>query len=439
VLGEWFAYLNADPHCEQKFLWVVESFAEVELPSPWTSYKGVGSIVCYLNNETNETTWKHPFYDYFAQLLDHCRKASTEEHIKLRINRMLWTYEADCAADLATQQPLLSPKYIRNMGDILECDLRTEPFLVNTMKTFLKAFSQQYRLEEDIEIQEIKWCREIAENERQKAAISHDLALEDCDPSNDESKKIDPAVHAQIYCVDCGVLAVMFCTTCQDSLCEDCFGRLHSKGNRRNHEFNNIIPCSFCQVYPAKLQCTYTFGNFCHECYARKHVKTLPKFLDLKPLKIDYRMKSSGSVPIVQKSQGKYYDPHRDNPSSIVFRESTLDENWHSFYDLRGAMYYYNFQTNESMRRETERVIESDPMENRTLLNLSQDHRPRSLKFYSSPIKVVEKNETPRKHHHHGHDHGHDKTPGKDGGHAGHAAGTPSTAAPDSPVMQESP
>ena len=54
------------------------------------------------------------------------------------------------------------------------------------------------------------------------------------------------------------------------------------------------------------------------------------RFLDLKPLKIDYRMKSSGSVPIVQKSQGKYYDPHRDNPSSIVFRESTLDENWHS-------------------------------------------------------------------------------------------------------------
>merc|ERR1719352_884448 len=202
VLGEWFAYLNADPHCEQKFLWVVESFAEVELPSPWTSYKGVGSIVCYLNNETNETTWKHPFYDYFAQLLDHCRKATTEEHIKLRINRMLWTYEADCAADLATQQPLLSPQYIRNMGDILEADLRTEPFLVNTMKTFLKAFSQQYRLEEDIDIQEIKWCREIVENERQKAAISHDLTVEDTTVA-EEMRKIEPGVHAQIYCVDC--------------------------------------------------------------------------------------------------------------------------------------------------------------------------------------------------------------------------------------------
>lgn len=74
-------YLNADEQGDAPFSaskpwrsvaflssgWVVESFAEVELPEPWTSFKGVGSVVCYLNNETNETTWKHPFYDYFAR------------------------------------------------------------------------------------------------------------------------------------------------------------------------------------------------------------------------------------------------------------------------------------------------------------------------------------------------------------------------------------
>ena len=47
--------------------WVVQSFAEVELPAPWTSYKGIGSIVCFLNHHTNKTTWKHPFYDYFFE------------------------------------------------------------------------------------------------------------------------------------------------------------------------------------------------------------------------------------------------------------------------------------------------------------------------------------------------------------------------------------
>ena len=29
------------------------------------------------------------FYDYFAQLMDHCKRATIEEHIKLRLNRML--------------------------------------------------------------------------------------------------------------------------------------------------------------------------------------------------------------------------------------------------------------------------------------------------------------------------------------------------------------
>merc|ERR1719473_2349035 len=114
-LAEWFSYLNADVDVDKSYTWVVESFADVELPPPWTSYKGVGSIVCYLNNETNETTWKHPFYDYFAQLLDHCRRANREEHIKLRINRMLWNYEAEAGSDVQSQQPLISPKYVKQM------------------------------------------------------------------------------------------------------------------------------------------------------------------------------------------------------------------------------------------------------------------------------------------------------------------------------------
>lgn len=33
-----------------------EAFANVELPNPWGSYKGVGDVVCFLNEETNETS-----------------------------------------------------------------------------------------------------------------------------------------------------------------------------------------------------------------------------------------------------------------------------------------------------------------------------------------------------------------------------------------------
>jgi len=38
--------------------------------------------------------------------------------------------------------------------------------------------------------------------------------------------------------------------------------------------------------------------------------------------------------------------------------ESTLGEEWHAFYDLRGVKYYYNFTSGESMRRPHERFID---------------------------------------------------------------------------------
>ncbi|CAK0890797.1 unnamed protein product [Prorocentrum cordatum] len=155
-LEEWYAYLNADEEADAEYRWVVESFAEVELPHPRTSFKGVGSVVCYLNNDTNETTWKHPFYDYFAQLLNHCRRSTPEEHIKLRINRVLWSYEAESQTDVQSQMPLVSPKYVKVLADILKCDLNEEPYMVRTLKTFLKAFSQMYH-EGELDTQEA--CR----------------------------------------------------------------------------------------------------------------------------------------------------------------------------------------------------------------------------------------------------------------------------------------
>ncbi len=82
---EWFSYLELDPIDSAELTWVVQSFAEVELPAPWTSYKGVGSIVCFLNHQTGKTTWKHPFYDYFSQLKDFTIRAPAEE-----VSSMYW-------------------------------------------------------------------------------------------------------------------------------------------------------------------------------------------------------------------------------------------------------------------------------------------------------------------------------------------------------------
>jgi hypothetical protein len=355
-LEEWYAYLNADEEADAEYKWVVESFAEVELPHPWTSFKGVGSVVCYLNNETNETTWKHPFYDYFAQLLNHCRRSTTEEHIKLRINRVLWAYEAESQTDVQAQMPLVSPKYVKVLADILKCDLNEEPFMVRTLKTFLKAFSQMYH-EGELDTQEVKWCLEIVNNERSKDQVAKQIPHE-----VDPAEQLDAGRTGQLYCIECGNTATCFCPECGDCFCEACFERLHAKGNRTKHEPNHFILCAICKVMPAKLQCTYTRGKYCVDCFRKKHVKTLPKFLDLKPLKIDYKRSANPLNANAESNDIVFQVMDQDPEAKNAFSkpcplETTLGEQWHAFYDLRGVKYFYNFGTQESMRRPAEELV----------------------------------------------------------------------------------
>jgi len=364
-IEEWFAYLNADEKGDEEYRWVVESFAEVELPQPWTSFKGVGSVVCYLNNETNETTWKHPFYDYFAQLLNHCRRSTREDHIKLRINRVLWSYEAESQTDLQSQMPLVSPKYVKILADILGPDLIEEPYMVRTLKTFLKAFSQMYH-EGELDTQEVKWCLEIVENERAKQAVARQMPYE-----TDPTEQLDTGA-GQVYCIECGTVADCYCPECGDCLCQGCFERLHVRGNRAEHEPNYFVPCAICKVNPAKLQCTYTRGKYCTDCYTKKHAKTLPKFLELRPLRIDYKRSAkkdreelaqfNGQQAVVEAVGGvtlpEETDPElKDAFSKPAPLETTLCEKWQAFYDLRGVKYYYNFETQESMRRPQDELL----------------------------------------------------------------------------------
>lgn len=375
-IEEWFAYLNADENADKDYSWVIESFAEVELPDKWTSFKGVGSIVCYLNNNEedpayNETTWKHPFYDYFAQLLNHCRRATREEHIKLRINRILWSYEAESQTDVQHQMPLVSPKYVKTLGEILDCDLKEEPFMVRTLKTFMKAFSQMYH-EGELDTQEVKWCLEIVENERAKDAVAKQGLDED------ESEAIDPSATGQLYCVECDLVATCYCPECQDAFCEQCNDKLHKTGNRSRHIPNHIIPCHICKVMPAKLQCTYTRMNFCVECYNKKHAKTLPKFLDLKPLKIDYRTNALRVNAKANELEDNGPPPGmeievKDSFSKPAPLETTLGEKWHAFYDLRGVKYYFNFETEESMRRPQDELIKAEEAADHALVVEKQE------------------------------------------------------------------
>jgi len=274
-------------------------------------------------------------------------------------------------------------------------DILEEPYMVRTLKIFLKAFCQQYRLEEELSEQEIRWSLDIVENERRKAEIQASLKGKDVDfvgEDKDDVDPMDPHVHKQVYCVECQKLATSFCIDCMDPFCEECFFRIHQKGQRRQHEFNYLSPCAICAVYPAKLQCTYTFGLFCHECYARKHVKVLPRYLDLKPVLIDYTKRGGASgfgAPMLKGGAAR-----RGKELSGY----SLNEDWHTFFDLRGCPYYFNFRTREAMRR-AEPAVSSDTkisvtraeQKERLLINLAQAKENRKLVHFSRKRTDAEK------------------------------------------------
>lgn len=153
--------------------------------------------------------------------------------------------------------------------------------------------------------------------------------------------------------------------------------RIHEKGHRRNHEFNFLNPCSLCQVYPAKLQCTYSFGLFCHECYARKHVKTLPKFLDLKPVRVDYRVPGGAEGWRVGREAKK-------RPPAAA----KLGAEWHTFFDPRGQEYHHNFNTGEFGRRPNKATPPGERQRTEAqetyLKSIAEAKGGRKLKIYSN-------------------------------------------------------
>jgi hypothetical protein len=219
--------------------------------------------------------------------------------------------------------------------------------MVRTLKTFLRAFSQMYH-EGELDTQEVKWCLEIVQTERKKIEVARCI-----DNEVDPTALLDSGEPGVIFCINCGLNATCYCPECEDCLCQECYDRLHMKGNRTLHKPNHFILCAKCKVMPAKLQCTYTRGKYCIDCYTNHHAKTLPTFLDLKPLKIDYKKSQNEAQGLAAAAAASsiLIPEDKETFSKAAPLETTLGEKWHAFYDLRGVKYYYNFESQESLRR----------------------------------------------------------------------------------------
>lgn len=357
---EWRKYLRIDPY-EKVTQWLVKAFKETELPKPWTCYKGVGSIVCYIRSDVGQVTWKHPFYDYFRQLRDFCRQATPEEVMQVRVNRLLWSYEATRVETEHYQEPLVSPEYVQKLADIFGYNVATEGCLVRNLKAQLKVFAKSYREKQDIDLTDVIDCAETLQLDAGKYI---EMRREWESPQGDVTFELHDLSNGRKKCVDCGTVALSFCLECKDYLCLDCYDALHRNGARRNHAPFRLVPCSLCVTMPAKLHCTFTDKSLCHECYAVKHIKLLPPDgKENQPRQIDYKQQYVRYATFAKQRQQDALASSKGllknlpgTPEVDESYDSVLSTDWHPFYDSRGVKYYHNFSTGERMRQSPRRV-----------------------------------------------------------------------------------
>mmetsp|Transcript_34940 Transcript_34940/g.81755 ORF Transcript_34940/g.81755 Transcript_34940/m.81755 type:complete len:623 (+) Transcript_34940:118-1986(+) len=354
---EWSQYLRVDPG-DKATRWLVQAFAETELPKPWSCYKGIGSIVCFIHADSGEVTWRHPFYEHFQQLHEFCKTASREEVMKVRINRLLWSYEASRVETEHDQEPLLCPDNIIRLAQIFGFSAKRQGYLVRNLKAFLKVFSRSYREKQDIDINDVIRCFDVLSLDVDKHV---EMRREWESAANREVDfDLNQLASGKKKCVNCNTVALCFCLECKDYLCLNCYDSLHNKGARRDHAPFRLVTCELCDTMPAKLHCNFTDKSLCNECYAMKHIKALP--LDGKenqPRRIDYKKQYHRYA---QFARDRRADAAHIVAEGLDNYESVLSVDWHPFYDARGVKYYHNFTTGERMRQSPRRIPnEADP------------------------------------------------------------------------------
>lgn len=363
---EWSQYLHIEP-TNRPLLWLVHAFKETELPKPWTCYKGIGSIVCYIRADTGQVTWKHPFYEYFDQLRVFCKQASKEEIMQVRVNRLLWSYEATRVETEHDLEPLISPEYVLRLANIFDYEIKEKGFLVRNLKAQLKVFARTYRERQDIDIEDVQHCAAVLLKDIDKHREMCKTWKSDAGQQVDF--ELDPMANGKKECINCVEKetpnkAMCFCLECKDYLCLECFDKLHARGARREHAPFKLVPCVLCMSMPAKLLCTFTDKSFCHECYALRHIKTLPHDgKENHPRKIKYKQQYERYAEFAKARGGSQNPaPRSAAKQDQNLYESVLSTDWHPFYDIRGVKYYYNFVTGERMRQSPRREPNSaDP------------------------------------------------------------------------------
>ena len=81
-LEEYARYYGIDPQNEQSLLWIAREGMEAPLPDGWNEQLDERGVPYYYETATRRTQWKHPYDDYFKDLVRRARKHSARHRTR---------------------------------------------------------------------------------------------------------------------------------------------------------------------------------------------------------------------------------------------------------------------------------------------------------------------------------------------------------------------
>ena len=319
---DWEKYLNANVSTSLEAQWVAEAFSEAKLPHGWTMKKGPGNLFEFQNTckpSKPPQSWRHPLYDSFKSLYEAVASGSLSlpKQLRLRTSRLL------LSGELGTV--VISPENVERLAKIFMNEhVAEKPNAVRALREYLKIFTKQIREFGQVSEKTVEECLDAVTGKERIGNSSLDY------PEGDLKR----FTTGSVVCVDCHEIATRFCADCRDHFCRSCENRMHSKGKRSSHSVLRLEICSSCDRKPGKVR--RAGSAFCHQCYVDKVLKEIPIEERVQPPeRIDY-CKQLRNLEISAR-QKIFHKPEKE---------------WHAFFDADGKVFYYNFKTQERMRRE---------------------------------------------------------------------------------------
>ncbi len=115
--------------------WIVEGMMADSIPHYFSQHVSEGAVY-WVDARTGASTWSHPHYLKYANLLKQARESKPHADIK-----SVACFQLSCLLSTVVP-PLLSLENVQECARILRVSLQTEPFLAETVKAALRFFQQ---------------------------------------------------------------------------------------------------------------------------------------------------------------------------------------------------------------------------------------------------------------------------------------------------------